>query len=93
MSKPLDKMSFSELKNELYKCKGTNPVKEKIIRNLMMVEYNKHLNVPKHTREEVPVSRTVKKGTNSNVDEIDNDPLDETVHASNYSCRKQIQID
>lgn len=43
MSKHINDMSFNELKKELKSCNGTNPMKERIIRDLMVIKYNQHL--------------------------------------------------
>lgn len=39
----INNLSFSELKQELYKCHN-NPLKEKLIREIMYAKYNKHVN-------------------------------------------------
>lgn len=38
----IKKMTFKELRNELAKC-NRNPVKEKIIRSMMILRYNQHM--------------------------------------------------
>jgi len=41
-SEKIKKMTFNELRNELAKC-NNNPVKEKIIRSMMVLRYNQHM--------------------------------------------------
>lgn len=38
----INKLTFGELRNELANCRN-NPVREKVIRNLMCIRYNQHL--------------------------------------------------
>lgn len=41
-TKQINNMSFNELKNELSNCYN-NPIKEKLIRELMLIKYNEHI--------------------------------------------------
>jgi len=41
-SEKIKKMTFNELRNELARCTN-NPVKEKIIRSMMVLRYNQHM--------------------------------------------------
>jgi hypothetical protein len=49
----INNMTFSELKNELYKCHN-NPIKERIIRELMVIKYQQHINLQKNKQNKKP---------------------------------------
>lgn len=55
----INNMSFAELKNELYKCEN-NPIKEKIIRELMLIRYQQHINTQKQIKKTKKPKKQIK---------------------------------
>ena len=77
----INNMTFGELRNELANC-NNNPVRQKLIRNLMVIRYNQHLEKKQHYNK-LKAQKELKKNpllksnfTNQSGDEISFDEND-----------------
>lgn len=71
----IKKMTFKELRNELVNCTN-NPIREKIIRNMMILRYNQHMErkrIYEIRKAERLQKKMMKKQQNSMVDNNEND--------------------
>jgi hypothetical protein len=59
----INDMSFNELKNELHNC-GDNKIKEKLIRELMMIKYQQYINQHKNVNRTIKIPKKKKIKTN-----------------------------
>src|SRR5579863_6720328 len=85
MIKKPQEMTFNELKIELGRCKGVDPTKESIIRKLMVIKYNQHV---QHMQQ---VERMNYERNIVHEQKVYNDPLeDEIIQSDKLNCRKNV---